>query len=402
MNLKHSIFPLIFTIVYFLSISNMANPLIFGIDLLPINMHVVLFLVFLYSLISLLTLRKINKGLFGAFFLFFAFILPSVVFSEHIDVSILKFFSFFPGLFSLLFLAGKIDKGSNISKKNIYIVYRNINRIAVFLSLIVYMAGIGYPVNATGFSGILNHPQAFGIFLVLIILVELYGIQNGLNKIRWSLCTVFIAFIFSIMTESRLSSISVVLILSLYVFLYLKIKVTHLILLLCSIGLSFLFFNKIMSIVVNVITKSGRSSTSGFESLEESRGFLVFASLHNFKDHPIFGIGFQISNGKYGSYEMLITRDPFFGLPIEAAVEKGVFWSALLEETGIIGFFGFFMFVFSYYMKLTKKISLVILLAFILIGVGESFYFSLGGVGSFVWCIFLMFYATRDLKYIKP
>lgn len=401
MNLKRSTFSFIFIIIYFLSILNMGNPLIFGIDLLPINMHVVLFLAFLYSLVSLLILRKINKDMFGAFLLLFVLILPSVFFSEYIDVSTLKFFSFFLGFFSLLFLVGKIDKGSNVSKKNTYIIYRNINRIAVFLSLIVYMAGIGYPVNATGFSGILNHPQAFGIFLVLIILVELYGIQNGLNKSLWSICTVFIAFIFSIMTESRLSSISIVLILSLYVFLYLKIKLTHLMFLLCSIGLSSLFFDKIMGIVVNVITKSGRSSTSGFESLEESRGFLVSASLNNFKDHPVFGIGFQISNGKYGSYEMIITRDPFFGLPIEAAVEKGVFWSALLEETGIIGFFGFFIFVFSYYIKLTKKISCVILLAFILIGVGESFYFSLGGVGSFVWCVFLMFYATRGLENIK-
>lgn len=376
----------------------MGNPLVFGDKVLPVSMHIVFLSIFLYFLFSTIVNRSIKKKLVYSYLILVLSIFPSVIFSEYVDVSILKFISFAFGIFSLLFLSNRIRATSDQHKQNIYISYRNINRLVLLFSLIIYIVGLGYTANETGFAGFLNHPQVFGVFLVLAITTEMYGIHSRVGSMRGSLFAVFVAFTFSLMTESRLSIISIIALFFIYIFIFLKIKISHLILLLSSLAASILMIDKIQTKIQVILTKSGRSSTSGFEALEESRGFLVSASLNNFKDNPIFGIGFQVSNGKYGSYDMNIIRDSLFGLPIEAVVEKGVFWTALLEEVGLLGAFGFLIFLFSYYKKLPKKMGIIIISAFFLVGLGESFFFTLGGMGGFAWCIIFMFYAVDDLQ----
>lgn len=395
---KYSVSSIILIFIYIVALLSMGNPLIFGNSIIPVSMHIIFIITFLYSFFSLLVIGSIKKNLIFSYLLLITLIIPSIVFSEYKDVSLLKFISFALGVFSLIFLSTNINYSESKVKLNTYLSYRNINRAALFFSFMIYLIGLGYTVNDTGFAGILNHPQAFGVYLVLLIVIELYGIKCNIGAVRWSVLTIFAAFIFSLMTESRLSVISIFITLVIYVFLFLKLKLSHIFAVLVSIVFSFSVLDKIQAKVQNVLTKSGRATTSGFDALEESRGFLVSASLNNFKDNPLFGIGFQISNGKYGSYSMNVIRDSTFGLPIEAIIEKGVFWSAILEEVGFIGTFGFLFFVYSYYKKLPKKIGLIIISSFILIGLGESFFFTLGGLGAIAWCIFFMLYAIGDLN----
>ena len=394
--LNYPISSIIFVFIYFLSILNMGNPLVFGKKPLPLSMHIIFILVFMLSLPIIMKNRFIKVKLLSSYFILSLCVLPSIIYSEYIDVSFFKFFSFSIGMFSLIYLSNNINITNNNHKKNIYIDYRNINRLSILFSLIIYFLGLGYTANETGFSGVLNHPQSFGVFLVLIVAVELYGIQSKASNVRWSIFVIIIAFILSLMTESRLSIISIAVLLVFFAFLFFKIKITHLLALLLLVFSSIFMMDKIQDKVQTVLSKSGRSNTSGFEALEESRGFLISASINNFKDNPLAGIGFQVSNGKYGSYNMYIIREPIFGLPIEAVVEKGVFWTALIEEVGLFGSLGFIFFIFSYYKTLPKKIGLMIISTFILIGLGESFFFTLGGMGAFAWCTFFMFYATTD------
>mgnify|MGYP004047240727 CR=1 FL=1 len=121
-----------------------------------------------------------------------------------------------------------------------------------------------------------------------------------------------------------------------------------------------------------------------------------------FLDHPWIGIGFgqptpdiyakkyEFINTGYSAYysQDWITRDPIFGLPISAPVEKGVFITAILEEIGIIGTILYTIF----YLKWSKLIILRsqsifnVLLFFTIFSISffEFVWFSIGS-SMFLW-----------------
>lgn len=371
----------------------MGNPNIFPKIFPSSIMHILFLIIFCSSLLIMLKEKYLYRKLIPSFVIFVGLTIPSVLFSKYLDVSMIKYISFLFGLFSLIYISNKIKHSQKYNQYLVYKPFRNINRISLALSTIIYILGLGYTVNETGFAGTLNHPQAYGIFLVLIVLVELYGLKSRIGKNYWSYLSIILALGFSIMTESRLSIFTIVAILLSYTFIFIKPKKTHAIGLLLAITCVIFLFEDIYKKALYIISKSGRQQgASALESLESSRGLLVNASLNNFMEHPLFGIGFQISNGKYGSYIMEVIRDPIFNLPLQAPVEKGVFWTALLEETGAIGFIGLIIFLLSIYNIFKDKFCIISLITIFLIGCGESFYFSLGGVGSTVWItIFLMY-----------
>jgi len=65
-----------------------------------------------------------------------------------------------------------------------------------------------------------------------------------------------------------------------------------------------------------------------------SRGGLVYSQVHNFMTSPWIGRGFGVyADGVFPSGVKL-----FAGIPVSAPVEKGVLPTAVLEETGVLGF----------------------------------------------------------------
>lgn len=398
---KDFIGPLILILVYLISILNLWNPNALGGLLPSFTMHLVFATLFTCSFIVILNNGVMKKDLVLAFTVFMILLLPSVFLSEYIDIAFIKFLSFMFGLFSLIFLSNRIIKYSNTPSGLLYIWFRNINRFLLVLSAVIYIFGLGYTVNPTGFAGVLNHPQAFGVFLILIILIELYGIQSKSSNKHWSYFFIIIAFFYSILTESRLSVITIVFLILLFILLFIRLKKSYLIVGLILLFVGLVNAESILSKSQFILTKSGRATSSGLEALDDSRGFLVRASITNFTENPLTGIGFQTSNGKHGSYPMTVVREPIFNLPLQATVEKGVFWSAILEETGILGFLGFTIFVIAFYKKIKdKRFSLLLGFCLILMGMGESFFFSFGGVGAIVWCVYFMIYIDSNDKHI--
>lgn len=359
-------------------------------------MHAVFLLLFFMISIIIFKQRFLKNGLIGEYLLLSFSILISALSSQYFDVALFKGFFYLVGIFSLIFISNKIANLDSIDKKYCFTFFRNFNRSIALISIPIYLLGLGYPANETGFAGIINHPQAFGVFLVLSIVIELFGLKIRKFDINRNLTYIFIAlyFLFSLTTESRLSIITIVVILLFYAVNNMMLKKSYIILLLISLIFSPLAFDKISERTDYILSKSGRAESSGLDALQDSRGFLVTASLKNFLDHPIIGIGFQVSNGKYGHFPMEVERDPIFDLPVKASVEKGVFWTALIEETGLLGLTGFLFFLFSFYKKLHKKISKLTILSLLLVACGESFFFSLGGIGATAWIIYFMIYGT--------
>lgn len=375
----------------------MGNKLVLG-SILPTGiMHIVFSLIFISSLIIVLKEKILKRPLIVGFLVLSLFTLPSVFFSEYLDVAFIKYISFFMGLFALVFVSNKVIYSPTMNSSIVFSSYRNINRFFLIISIAIYFLGLGYTVNETGFAGILNHPQAFGVYLVLIVVTELYGLQfikSNYNNFNYAF--IALAFYFSLMTESRLSIISIVILLFIYYFLFLKPKKTHLLALLLILSASIFVFDDIQNKAEFVLSKSGRANSTGLQALESSRGFLVEASVYNFLENPITGIGFQVSNGKFGSYPMEVERATLLNIPIKAAVEKGVFWTALAEETGVLGTFGFLVFLAAYFKKLKRKFSIVVISSILLIGFGESIFFTLGGVGAIAWCTYFMLYIASN------
>lgn len=83
--------------------------------------------------------------------------------------------------------------------------------------------------------------------------------------------------------------------------------------------------------VTQFITKTGKSTTA-IDAAWESRGHLIEMMQANIRDRPVTGIGLGVvsSSEQYSA----VIRDPIFGLPIMATVEKGVLPVAMVEEMG--------------------------------------------------------------------
>ncbi|MDH5897659.1 O-antigen ligase family protein, partial [Vibrio splendidus] len=208
--------------------------------------------------------------------------------------------------------------------------------------------------------------------------------------------------IMSYMCESRLSMLSNLTLLFAHFFIFGKIRFQRKIILFSSVLILIIFMqNSVISFTSDIISKRGRSQSQGIEALADSRLRFVEGSILNFIDKPITGIGFQVSNGKYGHYPMDLTESSFFDLPVNASIEKGVFWSALLEETGVVGFLGLFIFFIGFLILKSSFFIKMAVLGIVLLGLGEAFLFSLGGVGFFVWVVFYLLLSYQESDFIN-
>jgi hypothetical protein len=133
------------------------------------------------------------------------------------------------------------------------------------------------------------------------------------------------------------------------------------------------------------ISKSGRAdATSIAEAYEVSRGPKIEDMWVNIQDKPFLGIGFGIASKPE---QMLVVRDPLLGLPISAAVEKGVLPVAVLEELGALGLQLVALWLWNLIRRAARRggfTSLTVLFVALLINMGESVLFSPGGMGLLV------------------
>ena len=132
------------------------------------------------------------------------------------------------------------------------------------------------------------------------------------------------------------------------------------------------------------------------EAYDKSRGGLIDKLITNIEEHPFTGIGFGIASNPF---EMIIERDPVIGLPVGAAIEKGVLPLAVVEELGFIGAF----LVFMWFWMVVKRAGLrgftplALTTTALLLNMGENTFFSPGGFGGLL-LIFVSWACTGDLS----
>ena len=145
------------------------------------------------------------------------------------------------------------------------------------------------------------------------------------------------------------------------------------------------FIPSVQNKAVLFLTKSENADSEliTVEAVTSSRMGLVDSELHNFRESPLLGNGFQVSE------EMKSLKDRGFAI-LSAPVEKGVWVTAVLEEGGIIGFIILLMFLVACMAKSIKRLAYIgasCLFVFMVSNLGEFTFFSMSYSGGFCWAM---------------
>lgn len=325
--------------------------------------------------------------------------LGSLINQYFVIVSLLKLGVFIVGVYVVL--VGPLSMRIRHDVLNLWFF-----SAAVFVvvgSVIIYPTDIGYFKDAeimarmglTLFCGILNHSQTFGVGLVMIYcyILSLYLFSNMPLR-RW-LPSMLVAILgLAYLTDSRTALLTIVgasvlggVIFSfdLYRARVLNVfKRLRVLMLVAGIAVSGytvkqLFFSDSPFGAITRFVSKNRGGNLNLEEITSGRDRIATSSFNRFLDHPVFGIGFGTDLS--AEFQMRATW-------YTAPTEKSFMPTAVLEETGIVGFFFIYSFIAAFLMFLFRTRNLPGLLAFIVmlvLNLGEMMFFSFGGLGSLVW-----------------
>lgn len=347
--------------------------------------------------------RPSDSFISGTMMLGVFFAVHSLLFSSIADVSLLKCVSWvLTMIVALSIWLGFSDwQRERVSGELFWILVATL----VF-SLPLLATPVGFLLNKHGFQGVFNQPQVFGVTMALL---ASWSVTRFLSQRQpsWILVGIMGASVFGILlSEARVAGLAmfggVVASLGLTMLVggrhFLDVlpglrswRVWSMVFL--SVGGVIVFFPVILGLIDHFLTKSGRADVDGLaDAYNTSRGILMQPMLANIRDYPFSGIGFGI-----GSYPMTmeVVRDPIMGLPLSAAVEKGVMPLAILEETGMFGLLLVLLWVFRLVAVAARGgvVPLAVCLTALLVNLAEASMFSPGGQGLLVMMLLAWSYS---------
>ena len=319
------------------------------------------------------------------------FFVHSLLFSPMVDVSVLKSVSWTVAMATLIaaWLSLREEERSAVAD-SIYIGLV----VLMIVSLPLLAFPVGYMVNKTGFQGVLNHPQALGSTMALL---GAWAASRMLGKRQppWSaVALVGACVVLVLLSEARTGGFALVLGVGSAAVLApsvsgrsaravlpgLRSKRVYLVGGAVLVGVV-LAGPRLESVVTGFISKSDRAGVYSLSAAyERSRGEVVENMWANIQVKPMQGIGFGVPSDPTA---IDVKRDPFFGLPTSAPIEKGVLPFAVLEEVGVIGFAA----VAAWVLLLLRRSSaggispFAVVLTALFLNMGESTLFSAGGMG---------------------
>lgn len=318
-----------------------------------------------------------------------ALVWHSFLFSPIVDVSVLKAALWTTAMITVI----AAWAGLSAQERSLVTVqlFGGLAIVAV-VSVPLVALPLGYLRNGTGFQGILSHPQAMGPTMALL---GAWAAAQMLERKQppWSavvLTVLCLALI--LLSEARTAGIALVLGLGVAISLaplLSRQKITpvlpglrsrKMVLVMLSCVSALLLGGPILGDrIAGYIAKRGEA-TSLAEAYHVSRGVLIDPMLDNISNDPWQGIGFGISSVPDA---MVVDRDPVFGLPTGASIEKGVMPIAVLEEVGIPGFLAVAMWIWVLLRRSSRRgvASLGVALTVLFLNLGEYTFFSPNGFG---------------------
>ena len=328
------------------------------------------------------------------------YIVHSILFSQIVDISLLKVALWTLVMTSLIYLWSLLSFDEhNILSNEIFLWIG----IVVFLSSPLIFMSQGIARNNNDFQGLFNGSQVLGIVCAVLLAFHLGNIfSKKYPSFKVLLFVIFVSYIIFI-SGSRTAIVALYFSVITYF-----ISVTFLIKnpleyhLRIMNNFLFYFFGMMLFVLVTffslgdqVISKR-TNSNSLIEAYLDSRSGLIAPMIENIKQDPIIGIGFGIGS----DYEnMSSTRDPLFDLPYRASAEKGLIFIAVFEEVGIIGltlFLLWLLFIFKIAIH-NRANQILVLFAIVFLNFGESMIFSSGGIG--LLCMILLAWIMTSKPY---
>ncbi|MFM7520058.1 MAG: hypothetical protein ACKO9B_06265 [Planctomycetota bacterium] len=272
-------------------------------------------------------------------------------------------------------------------------------------------------VQSTHFGGAFLHPNCHGSHAAMFVvaLVMVFTFTRYQNRwIVWPLLAAWLLFM--VWSKSRTSFVSTVLgMLTLFPFLATSVRTKWIrrvsisrptavvvgvgalvVLVIANIAVD----NAIGDAVVAFINKSNRLSDTGelelnVDSVLFSRIGKMEESMANFRENPMFGIGFQVMKSQF-----FIQNATLFSAP----AEKGFLPSAVLEEGGVVGAFFFVVFIASLLLTFVVERNtpaLVMFMTYMGSTMTEVTIFSPGGSGGFAWAMVAAAYVFGEMTWVK-
>jgi hypothetical protein len=263
-----------------------------------------------------------------------------------------------------------------------------------FLTLAV--PSIAFARNGTGMQGVLSHPQSLAIFLAPFAAWLIANLLLLKGTFRWPdvgliVLTMTLLFLSEARTSIVCITIATLTVLSIRILSARQTlvgasagKITGILVsVFFGIVLATLASSKIYDAAVKFAFKRTDAADVG-EAFYQSRGGGIASQWQNFVEQPFQGHGF----GVYAQGPPSASLVEFAGIPISAPVEKGFVFTAVLEETGIIGGLLFWLMIFHLARQAWRNADLrwiAMFVACIAVNIGEAILVSPGGIGMMIW-----------------
>jgi hypothetical protein len=314
----------------------------------------------------------------------------SLFFSPVADVSALKAFAWTVVTATLLAAWGGLteDERGRVAAQ----IFGGLVAVMVF-SLPLLVMPLGYLRNGSGFQGILNQPQGFGPTMALL---GAWAGARTLGQPRPPLRLMLLVaacLVMVILSEARTAGLGLLLGLGIAVVtvpwlarrrvaaVLPGIKSRRMYLVVCATVVGVLFAGSMLTDRIELFFEKGGGDFTGLaDAYQASRGGLIGAMTDNIQLHPFTGIGFGIASEPA---EMIVEREPLFGLPTSASIEKGVLPLAVVEELGVFGAAAVLAWLWMVVRRASRAsvTALALALTIVLLNFGESTFFSPGGLG---------------------
>jgi hypothetical protein len=159
----------------------------------------------------------------------------------------------------------------------------------------------------------------------------------------------------------------------------------------------------VSKIITGYLYKGSRDEVQNLDqAFYASRGGGALGQWDSFLDKPLLGNGF----GVYPDGHFPAGVDTFEGIPISAPVEKGFLPTAILEEGGILGAALLTVLIASLCRRAWRNSDLrwrAMFIACLAINIGECVFMSPGGIGMFDWLLLslaMFSYRTESIRRI--
>lgn len=336
--------------------------------------------------------------------------LTSVATSPAVPISVMKAVTFALAATAVLMAYNRLTP-TQLSQLQAWFLTLGITVIGLS-ALTLLKPGLGAGGNG-GLQGILNQPQALGIFIAPFAAWSIAGVL--LMRRKASRLEVWLAIgtlVLIVLSRARTAGFATAFGVGVVMFGRMlsrrtaqQASIVRAVLIVSFVAAAVLLAAATTGKVSQILTEyafkgTERESRNLGDAFYASRGGGVTEQWHNFLQQPLLGNGFGVyPDGKFPSGVVEV-----WGIPISAPIEKGFLPTAILEEGGILGAASLALLILWLSLRAWRNSDLrwrAMYVACLGINIGECVFLSPGGIGMFDWLLLglaLNAYRTQPLR----